>query len=230
MTVNVRRHGCIVIVGALCVVLSFISFIMVSRYVMNNKKYGTVVIVNGPSAVGKSTLIRAFQAKMDQPWLSIGIDNFFIGVLPPKFYLEDRPEHHTIMRGIAIEDENGKLFTLHIGDEGQKVIKGMHQAIAAYAKEGNNVIVDYIMYDAAWRTDLMNALSGIPVVTVGITASLPVIEERERIRSTSPQGHARSVYYTVHAGWDYDLFIDTDAVMPHECADSIIEYMKKQKK
>lgn len=197
---------------------------------VNKSEYGTVIILNGPSAVGKSTIMRAFQAKKVEPWLGIGIDNFFVGVLPPKFYMEDKPEHHTVMQGVATEDEHGKLFTLHIGIEGQKIIKGMHGAIAAYAKAGNNVIVDYIMYDPAWHADLMNALSDFNVVTVGVTAALPVIEERERVRATSPQGHARSVYATVHQGWDYELVVNTDEETPSQMADQINEYVELLKK
>src|SRR5690606_5603281 len=114
----------------LCMVFSailflfFVGIIMVRSSMVNKLEYGTVIILNGPSAVGKSSIMRAFQAKRVEPWLGIGIDNFFVGVLPPKFYMEDKPEHHAVMRGIASEDEQGKLFTLHIGAAGQKVIKG----------------------------------------------------------------------------------------------------------
>lgn len=31
---------------------------------------------------------------------------------------------------------------------------GMHEAIIAYAKNGNNLIVDYIMYDSVWYYEL----------------------------------------------------------------------------
>lgn len=210
--------------------LFFSGVFMVRNFMLQKSDYGTVIILNGPSAVGKSSIMRAFQAKRVEPWLGIGIDNFFVGVLPSKFYMEDKPEHHAVMRGIASEDEQGKLFTLHIGTAGQKVIKGMHSAIAAYAKAGNNVIVDYIMYDPVWHTDLMNALSGITVIQVGVTAGLPVIEERERVRATSPQGHARSVYATVHQGWDYDLMIDSDEMTPEQIADQIIQYVELLKK
>ena len=125
---------------------------------------GMVIILNGPSSVGKSSIIKAFQAKQSEAWLSIGIDNFFVGVLPPKFYLESTSEHHAVMRGIASEDKEGKLFTLEVGPEGQKVIRGMHRAIAAYAQAGNNVIVDYIKYEQDWIKDLTDALHGVRVV------------------------------------------------------------------
>lgn len=188
------------------------------------KQYGTVIILNGTSAVGKSSIMRAFQDKHAEPWLGMGIDNFFINLLPFKFYFDPQ---YNVMRGQATEDEGGKLFTLHVGPEGQKMIRGMHRAIAAYAKAGNNVIVDYIMYDAAWHDDLMSALSGVPVVTVGVTASLPVIQQREKFRATSPEGHARSIYHTVHQGWKYDLEINTDDMTPEQIADVIDQQVQK---
>ena len=208
--------------AAFCMAVVLLSGCMLQK---NNANVGTVIILNGTSAVGKSSIMRAFQAKHSRPWLGIGIDNFFVGVLPPKFYLEDKPEHHAVMQGIATEDEQGKLFTLHIGSEGQKVIKGMHRAIAAYAKTGNNVIVDYIMYDPAWHDDLMTVLSSIPVLKVGVTASLPVVQQREKSRGTSPEGHARSIYDTVHQGWNYDLTINSDELTPDQIADKIDQYL-----
>ena len=199
------------------------------RYMVKNDRCGTVVILNGPSAVGKSSIMRAFQKKHNDVWLGIGIDNFFVGVLPSKFYLEDKPEHYTVMRGVGSEDDEGKLFTLHIGDQGQKVIKGMHRAIAAYARAGNNVLVDYIMYDQAWLKDLQSSLAGIPVISVGLTASLPTLELREKTRGTSPEGHARSIYHSVHYGWNYDIKINTDEVMPDQIVDVIDHYIENKR-
>jgi chloramphenicol 3-O phosphotransferase len=187
---------------------------------------GTVIILNGPSSVGKSSIIKAFQAKQNKLWLSMGIDSFFVAVLPPKVYLEDKPEHRLVMHGVASEDAEGKLFTLNVGPEGEKVIKGMHRAIAAYANAGNNVIVDYIQYDPAWTVDLKEALRGVKVVWVGVTAKLESIQQREKKRGTSPEGHARSHYHTVHQGMKYDVMLDTDVLTPEQAAEKIITSVK----
>ena len=200
---------------------------------MNRDKtvqYGTVIILNGPSSVGKSSIIKAFQEKEKTPWLSIGIDNFFVGILPPKFYLEDKPEHRLIMHGVASEDKEGKLFTLNIGPEGQKVIKGMHQAIAAYAHTGNNVIVDYIKYEDTWLADLKKTLCDVKVIWVGVTAQLESIEQREKKRGTSPEGHARSHYHTVHREITYDLMLDTDSLTPEQAADQLDTLLNRDSK
>ncbi len=186
---------------------------------------GTVIILNGPSAVGKSSIIKAFQDKQNTPWLSMGIDNLFVGVVSMKFLLDPT---YKVMQGFATEDEGGKVFTLHIGSEGQKIIKGMHRAIAAYAHAGNNIVVDYITYNSAWIADLQASLRGIKTVYVGVTASLETIQQREKARATSPEGHGRSLYESVHNGWHYDLTINTDNKTPDEVADLIAQHITKK--
>ena len=47
-------------------------------------EFGTIIILNGPSASGKSSIQEEFCKLMSELWLKIGLDNFFVGVLPPK--------------------------------------------------------------------------------------------------------------------------------------------------
>ena len=206
---------------SLIVIVLFIGSYM---YKFKSTNPGIVIILNGPSSVGKSSIIKAFQSKENRPWLGIGIDNFFIGILPPKFYLENKPEYYSIMQGIASEDDNGKIFKLNIGPDGQKIIKGMHRAIAAYANTGNNIIVDYIKYEDAWIDDFKKSLHGIKVIWVGVTASLETIQKREKKRGTSPEGHARSIYHRVHQDITYDLILDTNILSPERSANKVITH------
>ena len=210
-------------------IILFIMFMVgVSMFVKYSKRentnYGSVVILNGPSSVGKSSILKAFQAKQKGPWLGTGIDHLYVGVIPP-IWLDDKPEHHSIMTIATTEEKGFPVVTAIFGPEGQRVVKGMHRAIAAYAHVGNNVIVDYIKYDDAWFKDIQEVLNGVKVVWVGVNAPLEVIENREKERGTSPRGHARSHYDTVHRGIKYDLEIDTDKVTSDEAAEEIIKYI-----
>lgn len=190
---------------------------------------GKVIILNGPSCVGKTSIIKALQAKTSDLWLEVGIDKFFIGVVPPKWYLEDRPEHHKVMSSVSSVDAQGNpIFTLHVGPEGQQIIRGMHWAIAAYAKAGCNVIVDYICYEPLWQQDLLISLAGLDVLLVGLSAPLEVLEERERARATSPKGHTRSHHASVHNGWTYNLRVDTAGSNPEESAAQILQLLSNK--
>ena len=92
---------------------------------MNNtasSKSGTVIILNGPSSVGKSSIIKAFQAKQSTPWLETGIDHLYVGVISPQ-WLDDKPKHHAVMSIKSSQDKTvKKIVTAIFGPEGQKII------------------------------------------------------------------------------------------------------------
>ena len=194
--------------------------------VLESKNYGTVIILNGPSSVGKTSIVKSLQKIEVEPLLSIGIDNFFVGVIPQRFCLEDRPEHHKVMNGVVSIENDKKVFTLSIGIEGKKIMKGMHRAIAEYAKQGCNVVVDYISYEPELRDNLLQVLDDLKVIKVGVKATLAVIEHREKERATSPEGHARSHYDTVHEGWNYDISVDSEKNSPEEIAEKIYKFSR----
>jgi chloramphenicol 3-O phosphotransferase len=202
-----------------------LGFIIYKTYVKRNRMFGAVIILNGPSSVGKSSIIKAFQAQQKSPWLATGIDHLYVGVIPPH-WLDDKPEHHAIMTIKTTEDQEGKTVHAVFGPEGRKVIKGMHRAIAAYAQAGNNVIVDYIKYEPEWLEDFQKALNGIKTMWVKVTAPLDTIIKREKERGTSPEGHARSHYHTVHENMPYNLTVNTDKLTPDESAQKISAALK----
>lgn len=200
-------------------------------YNSSPKHSSTIIILNGPSASGKSSIQEAFIRKMESPWIKIGIDNFFVGVLSTYYiYGEYKPTNpmYKIMEGIPSEDENkNPIFTLKVGPAGQKIIDGMNHAIKAYADAGNDIIIDYIAYEPQWLENLVALLKGHNIVVVGVSLPLEILEQREATRATSPKGHARSHYNTVHNhNVRYDLKIDTSTVTAEEAAESIKSFVK----
>lgn len=197
----------------------------------NSMKKGTIIILNGPSASGKSSIQKKLTELFQEPYLHIGIDNFFVGVLPQKFIVGPFPENpeHRIMKGIASNDEHGPLFTLMVEPAGQRVIKGMHRAIAAYASQGNNIVVDYILYEKEWLKDLVAVLKDYNVYFIGVDLPLSHLQEREKARGTSPVGHARTHYKTVHEHGIYDLMVDTSEMNAEQAAQKIKEYVENNK-
>lgn len=191
----------------------------------DNKKCGRVIIINGPSATGKTSLQKEFQELMrtekNELWIRLGIDNLFDNVLPP-ITLENLDFYQTKndIRWVesGVDRDNNPVVTLYIGDAGKKVIDGMHEAIACYAKRGNNVIVDYIMYDPSWYLELEQKLSDIPHYWVKMDIDLEILEQREKARHTSPVGHARSHYFAVHDNIKYDYVLNCNIKTPAELA------------
>lgn len=197
----------------------------------NPNGLGTIILLNGPSASGKSSIQNEIQEQFDECYLRIGIDTFFDAMIQaPDLtnfqktkHLEQLTKTKELIRSVTLtHDLEGKpLVPLTIGPAGDRIFFGMHHAIAAYASQGNNLIVDYILYKPSYLQHLVAALKDQRVYLIGLKAPLALIEEREKTRGTSPIGHARSHYETVHQGMIYDLELDVGELNPKESASQI---------
>lgn len=202
------------------------------RIIAIASQYGKVIVINGPSACGKSSIQKKIQEFADEPYVRLGIDQLFDNILPDYYGLgEIEPKGKFDTKDIryvsTIEINQKPAIKLHIGSEGRKIIKAMHYSIAEYAKHGNNVVVDYIQYEADWLPELREALSGLDVLYVGIKYPLEAIEKREQSRSTSPTGHARSHYATVHDGFTYAIEITDPTLTAEQIAMLILQHKTK---
>src|SRR5512143_2043142 len=98
----------------------------------------TVIFLNGVSSAGKSSIARALQASLNQPYLHVAIDSFE-GMLPDR-YAEDGEFAWPV------------IFP--------RMLAGMHRSFAALAEAGNNLIVDHVMvHRDGWASSLADCLT-----------------------------------------------------------------------
>ncbi len=165
---------------------------------------GKIIILNGASSSGKTSIVRALQALLDEPFLDAGIDKF-IWMLP-KRYLE-RPLWDEVL-GLATEG----------GLVGQRLMSGMHQSIAALSRAGNNVVADHVLVERRWVDECAALFSDLPALFVGIYCPLDVLESREVARKDRTLGQAKAQFPLVHAHGIYDLVVDTSQASAEACA------------
>ena len=67
----------------------------------------------------------------------------------------------------------------------------------------------------------MHVLKDYKVYFIGVDLPIEVLEAREKARATSPAGHARTHYKTVHSHGQYDLIVDTSKLSTQECVAQI---------
>lgn len=212
----------------------FSAYYIFYRMKPSKKHMGTVIILNGPSGSGKSSIQKEFQTlMMPDLWIKLGIDNLFDKPMPD-ITLENMQYWQTenpIRWVTTTKNEEGKsIVTLFTGEQGEKVAYGMNSAIAGYAQADCNSIVDYIAYKTTWVDDLHRKLRNTKTYWIKIHLPLDVLEERERGRGTSPVGHARSHYDTVYGDFAYDLTLDTSNLSALECARKIKEFIEANNK
>ena len=196
-----------------------------------HKTSGIVIVLNGPSGSGKSSIQKEFQTlHMPNLWIKVGIDNLFDNVMP-----EITPENMSFWQSKnpirwveRKKDAKGNdIVPLFVGQQGDKVFYAMNSCIAEYAKNGCNVIVDYIAYKKNMLHDLKKKLKGITSYFVAVRIPLDVLEQREIKRATSPKGHARSHYSSVYGNIDYDITVNSDKNSAKEIAQQIKNIINK---
>lgn len=170
-------------------------------------KPGTIILLNGTSSSGKTSILHALQDMLEEPYLEAGIDKF-IWMLPER-YLE-RPLWDDVL-GLADR----------AGGTGHRLVAGMHQTIETLSRAGINVLADLVLVEPAWWDDCIQRFSGLPAYLVGVRCPLNVLEERERARRNRTLGQARVQYTVVHGDGIYDLEVDTSRLPVEECARQI---------
>lgn len=180
---------------------------------------GRVVILNGAPRSGKTSLARAVQESVPGRWINWGVDTFN-ATLPPD-----------LLPGIGLRpggerpDLEPAVFRL---------FDAYFSALASMAHSGFDVVADLGLHrDYAEPFDPLHSLrwhlSGLQVRMVGVQCDIGAIMAR---RNADPQG---GLYLggpdvpapvarwqtAVHAGWSYDLVLDTTAATPQAGAAAI---------
>lgn len=172
---------------------------------------GTIVILNGASSSGKTTLLQLLQERLEEPHLNAGIDKF-IWMLPERWL--ERPLWDDVL-GLATA----------AGGAGQRLFSGMHHAIAELSRVGNNVLADHVLVEPGWVAECAALFTGLPAYLIGVRCPLEVLVERERSRRNRTLGQAAAQYPLVHAHGVYDFEVDTSLSSPEECAEQVAGFL-----
>lgn len=150
---------------------------------------GKIILINGASSSGKSTLSRAVQKQLDEPFWHLSIDHLReSGVLPL-----DR-----VRAGDFLWNSMRPAF-----------FQGFHNALPAIAVAGNNLIVDHIVETQEWMASLLSLLSSFDVYFVGLHCPPADLERRELARGDRRIGEALNDFQTIHSFVTYDLELDS---------------------
>tara|TARA_R110001599_G_scaffold111561_1_gene275996 strand:- start:2022 stop:2564 length:543 start_codon:yes stop_codon:yes gene_type:complete len=175
-----------------------------------------VIILNGTSSAGKSSLARALQGVVAAPFLHVRMDTF-LEMMPPRY--ADHPDAFAFLELAGREPAETAVET---GPYGVRVMQGMRSAIAAMAGHGLNLIIDDVFLDEE-QAAYDRLLDDHDVRFVRVDAALDMAERRERQRGDRDIGLARWQFTRVHRDVRYDFAVDTTHATPEDCARQIAE-------
>ena len=176
----------------------------------------TIILLNGVGSVGKSSIAKALQTITGEPFLHVEMDAF-LNMMPERFW-----DHRDGLTFETVQQDGKPAVVIKSGPVAERTFRGMRHAIAAMARQGNNLIVDDVMLEDE-MTEYAALLSDFTLYVVGVFAPLEVLEARERQRGDRLIGLARWQYDRAHRGKRYDLKLDTSTATPMDCAELIKE-------
>ena len=187
--------------------------------------HGRLVVLNGVSSAGKTTLASAFRdarAAVGEFWFLVGIDDV-LSKLPAQWVDLGLAsgEGPYANEGMRFETtENG--VRLRVGSVCRQLFEVYHRTVAAAVRLGLNVLVDDVVVDEATRDDWFRVLDGLDPTWVAIRCAPEVADERERTRGDRPIGMASVQQDVIHRGIPYAIEIDTGSLTPGEALTALL--------
>lgn len=151
------------------------------------------LVINGPSAAGKSTLTTALQDRAEVPLLRFGLDELFRMV--PDHWSGGLPGARHSDRGFRYEDVAGRegVRRIRTGPDGMRMLRAMNAAVVAMLRAGQSVVVDGQAFEPEANQDLETRLRALGregaavVAVVELRAGDAALEDRQR-RHRHPAG------------------------------------------
>jgi chloramphenicol 3-O phosphotransferase len=176
-----------------------------------------VIVLNGGSSSGKSSIARALQELLPGTWLSFSVDTF-IEALPGR---GDSPRS-----GISFADDG----TVLLSDGYTRLENAWYSGLSAMASAGADVILDEVLLSGgAGRRRLESAFGAETLTWVGVRCDPDVAAAREAARDDRVLGMARRQASRVHAGVAYDVEVDTTFRSPEDCARIVADFVEARR-
>ncbi|HZR53952.1 MAG TPA: chloramphenicol phosphotransferase CPT [Streptosporangiaceae bacterium] len=165
-----------------------------------------VIVLNGCSSSGKSTIARCLQAILPRPWISLSVDDL-VAALPPSL-----TETGT---GIAFAEDG----TVTVDERFDEIQAAWLTGVGAMARAGARVIIDDVFLGGgASQERTRGHLAGLEVLWVGVHCDPAIAADREQARGDRVTGMAAAQTQIVHHGVVYDVEVDTSHTESLDCA------------
>lgn len=181
---------------------------------------GKVIIINGGSSAGKTSMSLDFQEINHEPYFLLGIDVYWFTMPRKEIDLERcTPDFYTWCEE---ETPDGlKYFRILPGEMLNELMLARYNSMAAYLQRGLNVIADEVFWSKEWLLESLRVFRNYTCYFVGIVCEDAELSRREIQRGDRYLGWARGSQIYAHKDAIYDLKIDNTHKSPVECAREI---------
>lgn len=183
-----------------------------------------IIFLNGPGSSGKTSIARSIQHLSEELWLTFGVDSF-ISMAPFARAGQKETGYFSFIPG---ENDRGPTMRVETGPNAKQLFGCLPSFAKLLANEGNNLIIDEVLFDDEQLESYAKSLANHIVYYVGVFCDLVCMQEREILRRDRCIGLANDQVTRVHQGQraNYDLEVDTSNISPFEVAKKILDYMR----
>lgn len=187
-----------------------------------------MVILNGASSAGKTSIAEYMTTASTKPYLNIEGDMFYRLLAPRYVHVSDsvvEKDPGNVQGFSYVKTDKDEEKYLHTGPVIHRLYDGMLESLHALVKTGNNVIFNFgLTQDILAR--MVNRYKNIKVYLIGIHTPIEVLEQREAKRGDRPAGLARMQLAEAHAHDTYDFTVDTAQLTVSEAAEQIMAFVE----
>ena len=184
-----------------------------------------VLLLNGTSSSGKSTLAKHLLKSLDEPFVFHSFDSLVPILLPHQDSFEpvSDEQSRTYIRKLDKE-----LFT-KMQRTGLSIVETCYRFVPVLLDCGFSVIVETIFWDGVLNF-FMDLLTKYPdVYFIGVHCPLEESEKRESARKIRKIGNARRQHDEIHMGKVYDVEVNTHSMSYEECTQQIVNHVRRNK-
>ena len=171
---------------------------------------GKIILLNGASSSGKSSLARVLQATLPGPFWHFSIDHLMAASVLPQQRIDSGE--------FSWRDLRHHFF------------EGFHRCLPALARGGNNLIVEHIVETEDWMNRLLFLLADFGIYFVGVHCALPELERRATARGIRKLDEARADHEVTHTFGRYDLEVDTTSEQPQQIGAALVAAWKTRQR
>jgi len=158
-----------------------------------------IIVLNGSSCSGKTTLARALQEVFSDPYLRLGVD-IVHAMLPDRFRDWNNPNNEKMVK---------------------RALAGMHRSAATMADAGNYIILDTVLVNRAAILECAQALTLHRAFLIGVFCDENELQKRADARGEGLAEIALQQARHIHAHGHYDLKLNTTGKAPGIMAEQI---------
>ncbi len=164
-----------------------------------------VVILNGTSSSGKSSIAKKIQEQLDLPIMHAQVDHFL--------ELFNFESFKTGVESLEAVKTGFSLF---------------ENSIENMCKTKYPILIDTVFERAEYFQGTINAIHNRVIYLIGIHCPVIELNIREKNRGDRRIGLAGEQFSLVHENMSYDFEVDTSIHSPAECASKIIEFINNK--